>query len=98
MSNYNLPDGFEFIDIEEMTQGKLEKWQRVFNADFTSGQAVYNGAVVRASIKAGWFAECPWKVGDVSKQPIKGNLVPVVAKSVDEFYGEIQELMSPDPN
>ena len=93
-----LPNGFKFIDVADMTQGHLEKWQRVFNADYSAGQAVYDGAIVRATIAAGWFVECPWKVEDVAKQPIKGNLVPIVSSCVDDFYIAVKEFAAPDPN
>ena len=94
----NLPDGFAFIDLDDMTQGHLERWQRKFNAEYSTGQHVYNGAIVKASIAAGWFVKCPWEVEDVVKQPLKGNLVPVIAKAVDDFYVEVMALANPDPN
>ena len=93
-----LPDGFEFIDLDDITQGHLEKWQRHYLGENPQGTAVNNGALVRATIKAGWFKECPWKADDVAKQPMKGNLVPLVARCIDDFYGEVKALAEPDPN
>lgn len=81
---FTLPEGWELRD--DLTQSDLEKWEDEYNKKPTKGRFNDFGAIVRASIVAKWFDECPIKASEVGAQ--HPRTIAQVARFVDAQYAE----------
>ncbi|MBU2249812.1 MAG: hypothetical protein KKD77_23900 [Gammaproteobacteria bacterium] len=80
---------YEFVELK---QKHIEAWSKELPKAEETPMPVYNGAVVRAALKAGWFKDCKVKPEEV------GEMSPaVVRKLAEKIVKEYADLMKVSP-
>lgn len=78
---------YEFVELK---QRHIEAWSRELPKADETPVPVYNGALVRAAIKAGWFLNCKEKPEDVNDwPPVK---VRNVAVAIMREYARVMDI------
>jgi hypothetical protein len=76
----------------ELKQKHIEAWSKELPNASETTVPVYNGAVVRAAFKTGWFADCKVKAEEV------GDMSPADVRTLAEkIMSEYARLMKVSP-
>jgi hypothetical protein len=73
-----------------ITQGDLEKFDQLYQAEPGEGPSVRSGKNLRAAIGAGWILEPTWKAEDVAE--MDPRVVMMVAEQIARIWLELRTI------